>query len=149
MKFLQDQIDLRSFKTRWFAVEPNIDEALQLNRQDLWIPTSLFGQAVVGDDVGSLLGLIEVREANRRHRRYVEALGGFDASVPGDDVAIVIDQDRVVEAKSENGFSNLADLAFGMSPSIAISRSKRVDRRLFNLQIAHLCPRLVKAEEGA
>ena len=81
-------------------VELEIDQALQLDRQDLAVPAGLLGQPVVGKDVGPLLGLGEVRKPDGRNGGKPEQLGRLDPPVPGNDLAGVVDQHRVGEAEA-------------------------------------------------
>jgi hypothetical protein len=46
------------------------------------------------------LGRIEVRQAQRRHGGKPEELSCLDPAVPGDDLVVMADQDRVGEAEA-------------------------------------------------
>ena len=80
-------------------VEIELDQVLQLDRQDLAIPAGLLGELVVGEDVGALLRLAHVLEPDDRNGLMPERLGRGDAAMSGDDDAVLVDQDRVVEAE--------------------------------------------------
>ena len=58
--FLEKEIDLGGLEARQLDLEVEVDQGLQLDRQDLPVPAGLLGQSVVGKDVGPLLGLREV-----------------------------------------------------------------------------------------
>jgi hypothetical protein len=87
---------------------------LQLDRQQLAIPSGFLGQPVVRDDIGPLVGGGEVRKPQRRNGLNAQELCGFDAPVPGNDLPSVVDKDRVGVAEAFDAFGNLPDLCLGM-----------------------------------
>ena len=93
-------------------VEFELQEALELDGEQLPVPARVFGKLVVGDDVGADLGGREVREADRRHLLDAEPYRRFDAAVAGDDAAVTIDQHRVGKPKPLDAVRDLADLFF-------------------------------------
>jgi len=61
----------------------------------------------------------QVFKPDRRHLRHSEKLGTFDATVPGDDFIVEIDQNRIRETKYADALCNLADLMFSVRASIS------------------------------
>ncbi len=82
-----DEVDLGDLEAGDGEVElgRELEQRLELDGQDLFIPARLLGEPVVGDHVGALLGLAHVREADGRHLAHAEQLCGLDAAVAGDD----------------------------------------------------------------
>jgi hypothetical protein len=58
---IQHEVDLGQAETRDLHVEVQVDEALQLDRQDVTIPAGIKGKLVIGKHVRAALGLAEVR----------------------------------------------------------------------------------------
>jgi len=56
----------------------------------------------------------EIVEADRWDFAHTQPLGGLQASVPGDDIAEAVDQDRNIEAELANALSNLLDVFRGV-----------------------------------
>src|SRR3712207_7715315 len=63
-------------------------------RSTLFPYTTLFRSLVVGEDVGLLLGVREVRQAYCGHRLPLQEFGGLDPAMAGDDGVVSPDQDR-------------------------------------------------------
>ena len=82
-----DEVDLGELKTGDGEVElrRELEQRLELDGQDLFIPARLLSEPVVGDHVGALLGLAHVREADGRHLGHAEQLCCLDTAVAGDD----------------------------------------------------------------
>ena len=98
-RFIEQQIDLGEREAGDLHVEFQIDEGLQFDREQLAVPAGVQGQLVVGDDIGPALRRIEVGQAKRRNALHPEKLGGFDPAMPGDDLVVIADQDRIGEAE--------------------------------------------------
>jgi len=90
---LQDDVDFRHLEPGQFDFDIEIDQTLQLDRQKLLVPAGLLGELVVGQDVGALIRLAQMREPAGRHRGDAEELGGamteklaelFDEHSPGE-----------------------------------------------------------------
>ena len=116
-----DEVDLGDLKTGDGEVElrRQLKQGLKLDGQDLFIPARLLGEPVVGDHVGALLFLAHVREANGRHLAHAEQLRCLDAAVAGDDEAILVDEDGIVEAERRDAVGDLADLPARMRARVA------------------------------
>ena len=84
---LDDEVDFGDLKAGDGEVElgRELEQRLKLDGQDLCIPAGLLGEPIVGDDVGPLLCLAHVREADRRHLGHAEQLRCLDTAVAGDD----------------------------------------------------------------
>src|SRR5205823_12525669 len=52
---LQDDVDFRHLEPGQFDFDIEIDQTLQLDRQNLLVPPGLLGELVVGQDVGALM----------------------------------------------------------------------------------------------
>ena len=78
-------------------IKIEVDERLQLDRQDLAVPAGVLRELVVGQDVGALVGFAEMREPHSWHHRHPDQLCGFGAAMSRNDLLVVIDQDRIVE----------------------------------------------------
>lgn len=85
-------------------------QRLELDGQHLLIPPGVEGQLVVGEHVGAALGLIEMRQLQGGYTVQPEQLGGLDAAMACDDLAVVADQDRIGEAEAGDAVGDLADL---------------------------------------
>src|SRR5436190_16903851 len=68
-------------------------------------------------------------ESYGRNDRHAEHLRGSNPSVPGDDLALIIDQHRIAEAKALDAFGNLADLLLGVGTRIVRIRPERFNRK--------------------
>jgi hypothetical protein len=76
-------------------------------------------QPVVGEDVGPLLRLGEVLEPDRRHGVEAKHFGRLDPAMAGDDAAVLVDQDRIVEAERGDVCRDLGDLLCAMGAGVA------------------------------
>ena len=65
--FIEKEIDFGHFKAGQLDLEVHVDESLQLNRQDLSVPTRFLRQLVVGQDVSTLLFIAEMLDPQRRN----------------------------------------------------------------------------------
>src|SRR5215831_12505612 len=64
---IEDEIDLGHFEAGQLELEVHVDESLQLNRQDLAVPTRFLRQLVVGQDVSTLLFIAEMLDPQGRN----------------------------------------------------------------------------------
>ena len=118
--------------------EFELQEALELDGEQLPVPARVFGKLVVGDDVGADLGGREVREADRRHLLDAEPYRRFDAAVAGDDAAVTIDQHRVGKPKPLDAVRDLADLFFfGVGPGVGDPGLERGGVLVADLEAVH------------
>ncbi len=60
----QDQVDLRELEARKRDVESQVRQPLKLDRQNLHVPAGVQSQFVISDDIGALLGVRHVTQAN-------------------------------------------------------------------------------------
>jgi hypothetical protein len=138
------EIDLGRLESDHGEIEVEVDlgEALQLDREEVFVPACILGESVVGDDVGPDLGLGKVFELEGGNRLEAELLRGADAAVAGDDGAVPIDQDRVREAEGLDRPGDLADLFFAVGAGVSAPRGQRRDRAGLDLQGARCRRRL-------
>jgi hypothetical protein len=124
------QIDLAHLKTGKLEAEIQTlqGEVLELLGQQPVVPGGDLGQPVVGDHEGAGLGRGQVIEAEGRYLREVEFAGSEQATMPGDDLARAIDQDRDIEAEDPDAFGNLPDLLLAVAPRVGRIRGELVNR---------------------
>ena len=137
-RFLQDEVDLRHLESGQFDIDLELDQPLQLNRQQLPVPAGLLGEPVVGQDVGALIGVAQVRQPACGHCVDTKELGGFHAAVASDDLLRIVHQDRVAEAELLDALCDLPNLLPRMRSGIVWVRPQLAHRRVFNLHIASL-----------
>ena len=63
------------------------------------VPRGPIGELVVGQHVGPGLGLAQMFENYDRDLRKAEELGCFIPTVAGDDLPVLVDQDRCIESE--------------------------------------------------
>ena len=97
---VEEEVDLGEREAGELDVELEIDEGLQLDREDIAVPAGVQRELVVGDHVGPALRRAQVGQPERRHALQAEQLGGLDPAVTGDDLVLIADQDRVGEAEA-------------------------------------------------
>jgi hypothetical protein len=73
---------------------------LQLNRQDLSVPTRFLRQLVVGQDVRALLRVGKMLDAQCGNVAKTQLPCRFHASMTGDDRAGCIDQDGIDKSEA-------------------------------------------------
>jgi hypothetical protein len=86
------------------------------------VPDGDFGQAIVGDHEGPLLGLREMIEANGWSLAPAQPPGGQQPSVAGDHVPIGVDQNRDIEPEGLDAVGDLADLLGAVLAGVARGR---------------------------
>ena len=67
-------VDLADREAGELDVVLRLDQALQLDREQFLVPAGVQRELVVGEDVGPLLGLGEMREAQARHLASADRL---------------------------------------------------------------------------
>src|SRR6516225_9159690 len=122
--FIEDEIDLGHFKAGDFNLEVHVDESLQLDRQDLAVPTRFLRELVVGQDVCALLCVAEMLDPQRGNAAETQSPCGLHASMTGDDRAGCVDQDRIEKSEAFDRSSNLLDLTLRMRARVMLIRSK-------------------------
>jgi hypothetical protein len=65
-----------------------------------------------------------VVQADNRNGLVPERLGSGDPTMPGDNDAVLVDQDRVVEAERSDAGCNLSDLLGTVRPGVSAVRPK-------------------------
>jgi hypothetical protein len=109
-------------------LEIEVDERLQLDGQDLAVPASLLGEPVVGQHVGAFLGVREVRQPQGLDLIQPKELCGLDPTMAGNDLAGIVDKDRVSEAEALDAVSNLPDLLFRMGAGVGLVGGESAER---------------------
>ena len=135
------QIDLAHLKAGELEAEIEAEqrEVLELLRQQLVVPGGDLGQPVVGDHEGAGLRGGQVIEAEGRHLGNAELAAGEQPAVPGDHVAVAIDQDRHVEAESLDAVGDLPDLLLAVPARVGRIRLQIFDPTINNPQINSRC----------
>src|SRR5277367_5994765 len=80
----QQQIDFRDLESRDSDVELglNVQEVLQLNGEDGFVPARIFGQLVVGKNIRSNLIFCKVLDTNRRNLFHSQEFGCLARPLP-------------------------------------------------------------------
>ena len=81
----EQRVELGRLEAERAEVDAELGEVADLQRQQLAVPAGLLGEPVVGEDVGPLLRLAEVRQLDHRHRGEAELAGRQHPAVAGDD----------------------------------------------------------------
>ncbi len=92
---------------------------LELDCQNLTVPSGLLGKPVVGQDVGAFLVLAQVIEPDYRYSIQAKLLCGFDPPVASDDGSAAVNDNRAVEAERSDAGRNLGDLLRAVRSGIA------------------------------
>lgn len=127
VKVLDDAVNLGGFKTRQIDVEPHVSELLQFDCKDRVIPARLFSEAIVRENIGALVRLVKMREADAGDSLEAEHACSRKTSMACDDLTFIVDQDRVVEAEPLDAFRDQLDLLRRMGAGIARVGLQRVD----------------------
>ncbi len=105
-------VNFGNFESRNRDIEVTLDvqKVLKLDGEYGCVPAGLLCQSIVGDDISSDLIRRQVFESDRRHFGNAKQLGGRHSPVSRDYRAVLVDEDRIVEAESPDAVSDLADL---------------------------------------
>jgi hypothetical protein len=114
----KNDVDFAAFESCQFQVELKIDETLEFNRKDIFVPARLSSKFVVRNDVRTLLGYAEMSDADNWDGRPPESFGTFNAPMSRKNLAGFIDQDRIRESKVLDRTLNLFDLAGRMDAGV-------------------------------
>ena len=109
---IDDGVDLAHVEAGDLHLEARIgnQEMLQLDLQEVGIPAGILGDAVVGDDVGSLLRFREILDGDRGDGFPAKQLCGLDPAVARQDAGFRINQHRDRKAEGPDALGNLVDL---------------------------------------
>lgn len=126
IKAADQHVDLGHLETGdgQIEVEIRIEQVLQLDGQDLRVPSSFLCQLVVGENVGSPLCLAHVLEAYHGHGLKSQGLGCRNATVTGDDDAVLVDEDGIVKAERPDADGDLGALLITMGAGVSAIGSK-------------------------
>jgi hypothetical protein len=136
----QKQIDLGRLKPRQLNIQPfgrqKIDQFAKLNREHLTIPTGLFGDFVVGDQIRTLLSLGQMVKPNDRNMIQPFQPRRLDTSMAGKGHGFLVDNYRTQKAEFSDTCRDLFDLLFGMYPCVFRVRPNQANWQPFNLSQA-------------
>ena len=94
------------------------DQVLKLDRPYLRIPTRIFGQLVIGKNVGSDLILTQTFKPNGWDSLHSQKLGRFGTTMSCDDAVVAVFKDWIGKAECNDAIRDLSDLMFGMRSCI-------------------------------
>jgi hypothetical protein len=120
------QVDLGHLKAGHFDIEIKTAErqVAQLLGEQPLVPSRIFRQLVIGDPKRAGLRGRQMLEAQGWHLVHAELAASEQPAKSGDQIAVAIDQNRDIEAKDPDAFSNLLDLFLAMPPWICGVRFK-------------------------
>lgn len=100
---------------------------MQLDRQQFPIPAGIECELVVGQHIGAAPGGREMRELYDRYLLHPDQPGGFKPAMPGNDLIVIGDQDRIGETKLADARGNLpADGRRTSMPRVSMRLGKAV-----------------------
>ena len=99
--------------------------------QQILIPTSVERQAVVRDNVGSLLCLGQVGEFDHRDRGHPQFACRQKPAVACDDPCIAVDEDRIRPAEFKQAGGDLCDLVWAVCSRVPLVGAEPVDGPVF------------------
>src|SRR5260370_9032860 len=138
-RLIEYDVDFGRREAGHLDIEIELDEALQLDRQQLTIPSSVEGKLVVGHHIGAPLSRAQMSQAHRRDAVQAEQLCRLDSAMAGNDLAVLSDQNWIVESELPDAVGNLPDLLLGMGSRIAGMRPQAPHRHRVD---AHTLPGL-------
>jgi hypothetical protein len=94
-------------------------ELLELLSEQPIVPSGNLREPIVGDHEGARLGRRQVIEAQCRHLGHSEQAACQQPTVPGDNLAVVIDQDRDIKAEGLDALGDLPDLLLAVTPRVS------------------------------
>jgi hypothetical protein len=136
-RFIEHQVDLGRREAGEFDVEIDVDEALQLDRQQLPVPACTGSKLIVSQQVSAPLSRVQMSQAHRRDVLQAEQLCGLDPAVAGNDPAVLTDQNRIGEAEMSDTVGDLTDLLLGMDSGVAGMGTKARDWHRFDRHGLH------------
>ena len=117
-----EEVDLRDLEPRQRDVEAldrqEVDQFAEFDRKQLTIPARLFGDSVVGNRIGALLGLSEMTEAEDRNMSKSFEARGLEPPMAGENHVRVVDDRRIEKAELTNALRDLR----GSASSNAVAR---------------------------
>jgi hypothetical protein len=131
-RLIEHKVDFSGREASEVNVEIDVDEALQLDRQQLPVPSGVEGELVVGQHIGAPLSRAQMSQAHRRDAVQAEQLCGLDPAVAGNDLAVLSDQNWIGEAEPPDAVGDLPDLLLGMGSGIAGMRPQARDQHRFD-----------------
>jgi hypothetical protein len=132
---LENDIDLGGLEANQAYIETNVSQMLQFDREHLIVIAGLFSESIVRKDIGALIVITEMRQANGRDRLHIQQLRRLNAPMSGDNLVIVIDQNGIVKAETLDTPRDLLDLFGRVGTGIARIRPQRVGRPVFKVHL--------------
>src|SRR5215207_7579436 len=86
---IEQDVDFGKREAGELEIKLHVNEGLQLDRQDIAIPAGVLRKLVVGDDIGPSLGLVEMRQPERRDAFHAEELRCLDPAMTGNDLVLI------------------------------------------------------------
>ena len=93
-------------------------QRLNLHTQKFFIPACVHCHAVVGDNVGLLLGFRKVVGKDARHLRDAFLLGGKNTTVTGNNAIVTVDDDRIDKTELTERGAEFVDLLRRMGTGV-------------------------------
>jgi len=93
-------------------------QRLDLHTQKLFVPACVHRHAVVGNDVGLLLGFGEVVGKDARHLGDAFLLGSKNTTVTGNNAIVTVDDDGIDKAELSKRGAELIDLLRAVCPGV-------------------------------
>ena len=103
------------------TLEIDFDQIPEILPQQIEVPYRPLWKAVVRDHDGSLFGIAQTGDNDRRHVGHPESLGSLEPTVTGKNCCGLVDQDWVGPNQID-AFHQPGDLAFGMPPRVVRER---------------------------
>jgi hypothetical protein len=113
------RLDLGRAEAGQQRVEAHRGKVGQLDPQQRLVPAAVFGQLIIGDQVGALLLVGPTASRHHRHLNQAQPLRSQHPPVPSYDQPGLIDQHRNRPAPLVDRRGNLSDLSLGMGPGVA------------------------------
>jgi hypothetical protein len=128
----KERIEFRAIEAETPEVHAQFIEVRQFERQQVLVPAGHLRQPVVGQDVGPLLRLAEMRQFDHRDLRQPQLPRRHHPAVARDDPVRAIHQHRVVEAELPDRSRDLSHLRLGMRPRVVGERHEIGDRPMLD-----------------
>lgn len=109
------------------CIKSHLGQGLELVFQDELVPSCVLCQAVVGDNVGFALCVVQVLHEDAGDFGHALPPGGLDAAVPGDDVVLAVDHHRVEEAEFADAGLYLLELFVGVGARVVDVGDEQLD----------------------
>ena len=130
----EERVDLARLEAEIAQLHAEIPQIAEFQRQKIPVPARLFGQPVVGEDVGPLLCLRQMSQFDHRNRGQPQHLGRHHPAMTGDDAILAIDQHRIGKAKLPDRAGDQRHLRRAVGPGIPGVGDEITDRPMLDPQ---------------